>query len=67
MDLPNPGIEPESPALQVESLPTELSGKPKTTTLQLKKGSEFQASYHLQLRSFILHQAQVPSVDKILL
>ena len=27
-DLPNPGIEPGSPALQVNSLPTELSGKP---------------------------------------
>ena len=26
-DLPNPGIEPESPALQVDSLPTELSEK----------------------------------------
>ena len=27
-DLPNPGIEPRSPALQVDSLPTELWGKP---------------------------------------
>ena len=26
-DLPNPGIEPGSPALQDDSLPTELSGK----------------------------------------
>ena len=26
-DLPHPGIEPRSPALQVESLPTELPGK----------------------------------------
>ena len=26
-DLPNPGIEPRSPALQVDSLPTELPGK----------------------------------------
>ena len=26
-DLPNPGIEPGSPALQMDSLPTELSGK----------------------------------------
>ena len=25
-DLPNPGIEPRSPALQADSLPTELSG-----------------------------------------
>ena len=27
-DLPNPGIEPGSPALQSDSLSTELSGKP---------------------------------------
>ena len=26
--LPNPGIEPGSPALQADSLPTELQGKP---------------------------------------
>ena len=26
-DLPNPGIEPGSPALQADSLPTELQGK----------------------------------------
>ena len=26
-DLPNPGIEPRSPALQTDSLPTELQGK----------------------------------------
>ena len=33
MDLPDPGIESGSPALQVDSLPTELSGKPKNTGL----------------------------------
>ena len=27
MDLPDPGIKPRSPALQADSLPTELSGK----------------------------------------
>ena len=27
-DLPDPGIEHESPALQVDSLPSELPGKP---------------------------------------
>ena len=27
-DLPDPGIEPGSPELQADSLPTELSGKP---------------------------------------
>ena len=28
--IPNPGIEPRSPALQVDSLPAELPGKPKS-------------------------------------
>ena len=32
-DLPNPGIEPGSPALQADSLPTELPGKPHYVTL----------------------------------
>ena len=27
-DLPDPGIEPGSPELQVDSLPAELTGKP---------------------------------------
>ena len=27
-DLPNPGIQPGSPALQEDSLPTELPGRP---------------------------------------
>ena len=30
-DLPNPAIEPRSPALQVDSLPAEPQGKPKNT------------------------------------
>ena len=30
-DLPNPGIEPRSPALQADSLPSEAAGKPKNT------------------------------------
>ena len=30
-DLPNPGIEPRSPALQVATLPAEPQGKPKNT------------------------------------
>ena len=30
-DLPNPGFEPGSPALQADSLPSESTGKPKMT------------------------------------
>ena len=33
-DLPNPGIEPGSPALEAESLPTESPRKPFTFTLR---------------------------------
>ena len=29
--LPNPGIEPRSPSLKVDSLPAEPQGKPKNT------------------------------------
>ena len=38
MDLPDPGIEPESPALQVDSLPTELhnTGDPCTRLDKLR-------------------------------
>ena len=32
-DLPNPGIKPGSPALQADSLPTELQGKPQLSLL----------------------------------
>ena len=32
-DLPNPGIEPRSPSLQVDPLPAEPQGKPKSTGL----------------------------------
>ena len=35
-DLPDPGIEPGSPALQADSLPTELSGKPAASGVPIK-------------------------------
>ena len=35
-DLPNPGIELGSPALQPDSLPTELSGKPSESQTPFK-------------------------------
>ena len=41
-DLPNPGIEPKSPALQEDSLPSEPPGKPKNTgvgSLSLLQGN----------------------------
>ena len=38
-DLPDPGIEPGSPALQVDSLPTEPSGKPEINATCFNVGS----------------------------
>ena len=34
-DLPNPGIKPRSPALQVDALTSEPPGKPRKTTIWL--------------------------------
>ena len=36
-DLPDPGIEPMSPALQADSLPSEPPGKPNYTEITLSK------------------------------
>ena len=36
-DLPNPGTEPRSPALQADYLPTEPPGKPLIKFIYLKK------------------------------
>ena len=36
-DLPNPGIEPGSPALQADSFPTELKGSPNFTGSHILK------------------------------
>ena len=35
-DLPNPGIKPRSPALQADSIPSELLGKSDQTVIQFK-------------------------------
>ena len=37
-DLPNPGIEPVSPALQADSLPTELPGSSLITEQNVNNG-----------------------------
>ena len=36
-DLPNPGIEPGSPALQADALPSEPPGKPNSILTRIKK------------------------------
>ena len=49
-DLPNPGIEPRSPALQADSLPSKSQGKPMKTREELKKEKrlEEKLTYYLQ-------------------
>ena len=39
-DIPNPGIEPGSPTLQLDTLPSEPPGKPDTKT-QIGKASSY--------------------------
>ena len=46
-DLPDPGIEPRSPTLQADALPSEPPGKPHT-----KEAKEFQTT--AQLPSFYI-------------
>ena len=41
-DLPSPGIEPGSPALQVDSLPSESPGKLKMRILLLSSSVQFE-------------------------
>ena len=45
-DLPNPGTEPRSPALQVDSLPSELQGKP----IYLENSGENSLCFNLKLQ-----------------
>ena len=57
-DLPNPGIELRSPALQVDSLPSEPSGKLKNTgvgSLSLLQGI-FESNWGLLHYTRILYQ-----------
>ena len=37
-DLPDPGIEPGSPTLQADALPSEPPGKPKEMMLKIRFG-----------------------------
>ena len=46
-DLPNPGIEPESPAQQADSLPSDPQGKPTSD----KGTDKFRVPTHFLLQS----------------
>ena len=44
-DLPDSGIEPMSPALQTDSLPTKLRGKPMTLGLKAMPNDQWEQKY----------------------
>ena len=54
-DLPNPGIEPRSPALQTDSLPSEPAGKPKSRKAPtFLKGNQYIGTDHTGDTSWLL-------------
>ena len=62
-DLPNPGIEPRSPVLQVDSLPPESPGKPKNTGVEGCFSSDLQwlpLSTLYQIQLILARQLTVP-------
>ena len=59
--LPNPGIEPRSPTLQAESLPSELPGKP-YLKYKMKKNNKMLGSCDLTIYSFLSHTPTEVSV-----
>ena len=50
-DLPNPGIEPESPALQADALPSELPGKPVKSVSTLLHNLWLSFAFYMQSTS----------------
>ena len=62
-DLPNPGVEPRSSALQVESLPAEPPGKPKNTGLGSL--SLFQQIFPTQIKPGIKPGSPALQVDSL--
>ena len=56
-DLPKPGIEPRSPALQADSLPVEPQGKPKDKQLNIY----YLLILHLDLPNMLTHYFSLPN------
>ena len=57
-DLPNPGIEPRSSALQVDSLPSEPPGKPQDTIARVKCNGFPPVSLLLFIHLFFLFKSK---------
>ena len=58
MDLPDPGIELGSPALQADSLPAELSEKPHLVPTNFTPGRSLGLSYQVTPKSFLRASSQ---------
>ena len=54
-DLPNPGIEPGSPALQTDTLPSEPPGKPKVYSLKESQMPPTKQMYNTALAQHTLY------------
>ena len=52
-DLPDPGIKPGSPALQADSWPAELPGKPDKIYLKWWNGKTYNQEYSIQQGSHL--------------
>ena len=53
-DLPVPGMEPRSPALQADALPSEPPGKPKPVKVEVKRDTEKVDSFSLNFLEICL-------------
>ena len=61
-DLPNPGIEPRSPALQADSLPAEPPEKPKNTGVGALPSPEDHPNPGIELGSSALQADSLPTI-----
>ena len=65
-DLPDPGIEPESPALQADALPSEPPGKPVAINKSSTKFKPF-TNFSFQIISFLHHSVLFNPLSSTLL
>ena len=61
-DLPNPGIEPRSPALQADSLPAEPPEKPKNTGVGALPSPKYLPNPGIELGSSTLQADSLPTI-----
>ena len=59
-DLPNPRIEPGSPALQADALPSEPPGKPRVQSLGWEDLLEKEMATHSIILAWIIPQMEAP-------